>query len=143
MKYFTMLTRLKYDLIHKLVTPSPDLCRSVGKVSQRFNKLVHTRSLWIKVHIDLSHLTLAVGSYLHEGTRSLSIIMTPDYLCQGADIMKALERKCPELIKLTLIHPCYSLRFTPATKMNNVWDDGEIENWTFLTETTRTGCHLC
>jgi hypothetical protein len=101
--------------------------------------MVCTRSLYIKVPINLTQLNLAVESYLHKDTKSLHIVMTPGNKGQDlpTDTMRNLERKCPKLIKLTLVHPCYTLRFepasylgctlrlAPATKMNCVWDDGD------------------
>jgi hypothetical protein len=54
---------------------SSDLC-SVATMNPRFDRVVRTRSLWIKADIGLSNV-LRTLHYLHDGIKSLDINVTP------------------------------------------------------------------
>jgi hypothetical protein len=82
--------------------PSSDLC-SVADMSPRFMRLVHTRSLWINVDIDLSKVCKAMN-HLHKGTKILSINITQYWWNLGtlkipADMLKDLLLKCPKVTR--------------------------------------------
>jgi hypothetical protein len=108
-----------------------DLCGSVSRLSQKFQRLVYTCSLWIGAEIRLPQLPTTLRLYLHEGTRNLAIDATQySSTLSTPDMLKKLESSCPNLTRLTVRGPEITISYTALVlderENNSLWSDADV-----------------